>query len=130
VNIHIGKRGLVLLMFGGIFIAYGLALKDTPPNHSLPLFAWCPMVIQGWLWVTTGAVGMLMAITSRREWLGFVALFPMPMAWVIGFIAAWIIHRQPLNGALVWGLLVGILVVVADWPEPPTEVVEVAEELS
>jgi hypothetical protein len=129
-NIHIGKRGLVLLMFGGIFIAYGLAVKDAPQSMSLPLFAWCPMLIQGWAWVLTAAAGMLMALSSRREWLGFVILYPMPAAWVMGFLAAFVIHKQPLNGALVWALIVGILIVVADWAEPPTEVAEVAEELS
>jgi hypothetical protein len=48
----------------------------------------------------------------------------------MGFLAAFVIHKQPLNGALVWALIVGILIVVADWAEPPTEVAEVAEELS
>ncbi|MGZ4518865.1 MAG: hypothetical protein ACXVXP_15490 [Mycobacteriaceae bacterium] len=131
-NIHIGKRGLVLLMFGGIFIAYGLAVKDAPQHLSLPLFAWCPMLIQGWAWILTGAVGMLMALTDRREWIGFVVLYPMPSAWVVGFLAAWVIHKQPLNGALLWALLTGILIVVADWAEPPTgiESTEVAQELS
>ncbi|MGZ4587272.1 MAG: hypothetical protein ACXVX9_05675 [Mycobacteriaceae bacterium] len=120
-NIHIGKRGLVLLMFGGIFIAYGLLLKDAPQHVSLPLLAWCPIRWQGWAWVVTGGAGMLLALTSRREWVGFIALFPMPVVWTIAFTAAFFTHAQPLNGALLWALLTGILYVVADWAEPPPE---------
>ncbi len=129
-NIHIGKRGLVLLMFGGIFVTYGLLLKDVPQHFALPLFAWCPMAAQGWAWVVTGAAGMLMALTNHREWVGYTALFPMPALWTVGFVAAFLTGHQPLNGALLWALLVGILIVVADWPEPPAKAPEVAEGLS
>lgn len=127
-NIHIGKRGLVLLMFGGIFVAYGLALKDANQHLSLPLFAWCPMQWQGWAWVATGGFAMLMALSNRKEWWGFTALFPMPLLWTIGFIAAFAAGRLPLNGALLWALLTGILVVLSDWPEPPAKVAGVAPE--
>lgn len=118
-NVHIGKRGLVLLMFGGVFITYGLALKDVAQTLSLPLYGSIPITVQGWAWVVTGALGCLAALTNSREWWGFTALFPMPVLWVVGFLAAFVDGKYPINGALLWALLVGILFVLSDWPEPP-----------
>lgn len=118
-NVHIGKRGLVLLMFGGVFISYGLALKDVPQQVSLPLYAGIPIAWQGWAWIVTGALAALTALSSSREWWGFTVLFPMPALWALGFTLAALTQHQPINGALLWALVVGILLVISDWPEPP-----------
>ena len=118
-NVHIGKRGLVLLMFGGVFITYGLALKEVPQSASLPLYAGVPIAWQGWAWVATGGLACLAALSSSREWWGFTLLFPMPALWALGFTLASFTKHTPINGALLWALIVGILLVLSDWPEPP-----------
>ena len=121
-NVHIGKRGLVLLMFGGVFITYGLALKDVPQRMSLPLYSGVPITWQGWAWAATGALACLAALSTSREWWGFTVLFPMPSLWTVGFLVGFLSGKLPPNGALLWALLVGILLVLADWPEPPPTV--------
>ncbi len=117
-NVHIGKRGLVLLMFGGVFISYGLALREAQPT-VLWLFSSIPTEIQGWAWIITGALAAVCAFTSSREWWGFTALFPMPSLWSVGFLFAFLRDEARINGTLVWALVVGILLVISDWPEPP-----------
>lgn len=118
-SVHIGKRGLMLLMFGGVFITYGLAIKDAPQSVSLPLYAGVPIAWQGWAWVATGTLACLAALTNHREWWGFTLLFPMPALWSTGFALATLTDHRPINGALLWALIVGILLVLSDWPEPP-----------
>lgn len=120
-NFHIGKRGLVLLMFGGVFISYGFALKDVAQKLSLPLYAAVPVSWQGYAWIATGVLACLAALSNSREWWGFTALFPMPALWAVGFLIAFLQGLMPINGALLWSLFVGVLLVLSDWPEPPPQ---------
>ena len=120
-NIRIGKRGSVLLMFGAVWVSIGLGIRDLPQSHSLPLFHSIPMVWQAWAWIVTGALAMLLALTSRNEWRGYPVLFPMPFFQALGFIAGFFTNHLSWTGVSVWVLLTGILVVIADWPEPPVQ---------
>ena len=123
-NIHIGKRGLVLLMFGGVWASIGIGLRDAPQSRSIPLFHSIPMEWQAWAWIATGLLAIFLALTARNEWRGYPVLFPMPFFQAVGYGVGLFTNHLPLTGVVVWALLVGILFVLADWPEPPVHQTE------
>jgi hypothetical protein len=43
----------------------------------------------------------------------------MPFLQAVGFLVGYFTSHLSWTGVVVWALLVGILVVLADWPEPP-----------
>lgn len=121
-NVHIGKRGLVLLMFGAVWVTIGFGIKDLPQSQSIPLYHPVPMTWQALAWIITGAIAMLLALTNHNEWRGYPILFPMSATQAIGY-AFWLptMHRA-WTGVAVWVLMTAILVVIADWAEPPVKV--------
>jgi hypothetical protein len=77
-------------------------------------------------WVISAALAALAAIPQQAvpQWLGFTALMPIPAAWALSYAASWLMwlalgvgNQAGWAGALIWGLLVGVIAVVAGWPE-------------
>ena len=120
-NIQIGKRGLVLLMFGGVWVSIGLVARDVPQARSLPLYHFIPMQWQAWAWIVTGLLAVLLTLTARNEWRGYPVLFPMPFMQAVGYGVGFFTNHLSFVMFDMWLLLLGILVVIADWPEPPVQ---------
>lgn len=122
-----GRRGLCLALFAGVFIVYGFALAGSDPDRPglelitrrIDLSTWA------FLWITSG-VGAIGLSVSRRSWLGYVALMPMPLLWAGANAGAFLLSlgtdegtANAWAGALVWSLIAAVLLIISGWPEAP-----------
>lgn len=132
-----GRRATFLLLFGGIYLLLGMA-QATREGQVLavafPVLAepWV-VVTAGGTWALAGAVAIgygLLGDRRSRDVGGFVALSVPASGWSALYGLAWLLAVIPGGNpgyarggliALVYGLLVVAVLVVAGWPEPPSE---------
>lgn len=121
-----GRRGLCLALFAGVYIVYGFALAGSDPARpglelitkhiDLPTWAF--------LWIAFGVTAVALSI-SRRSWLGYVALMPMPALWGAANVGAFVLSLgtdrgtpAAWGGALLWSFIATLLAIISGWPEP------------
>lgn len=130
---RLGRRGLVLLLFGLAWIVEGASfflltdIYSAQPQYFL--LDRLPLHVQGALWMASGLVSAVVAFRPRREpdTLGFLAVSAMPMLIAASFLvgtATYILLGSSLwvlgaLGFLAWSPIVLALAVVASWYEPP-----------
>jgi hypothetical protein len=134
-----GRRGAVLVLFSLIYAAYGAGLTAAAADNGrrpngLELLTERLGIPLAWLalaWVGCAAVATIASLQRLPipQWVGFTALFPMPALWVGSYLWSWLTwltaHQgNPLGwaGALIWGLLMGLIGIAAGWPEAPKAV--------
>lgn len=125
-----GRRGAILTLFAFIYAGYGSALsapRGTPIGLEL-LTGRLPDPALVAPWALSAAVAIAAALPWRvvPQWIGFTALFPMPALWALSYGWSWLTWQvghegNPIGwaGALIWGLLVGVIAVIAGWPDAP-----------
>jgi hypothetical protein len=134
-----GRRGAWLLMFGGLWIVFGLGqLLEPTPARSWVLYEHLPVIVEAVAWWITGAVAVGVGLRghARPDALGHVALYLMPAIRVLSFTLSWLIYAVSSTGAalglwhthmgwsggwyaaLVWSLISVMLRLIADWPNP------------
>lgn len=122
---RLGRRGRILLAFGGMQILYGWGIARDPRygvvrgvgvlTHLLPMPVW------GFLWMACGTVAVAMAweIRSSRDTWGYAALtFPM-LVWSGANLVAWATQEYPQawTSVATWGAFVYIAMMINRWPE-------------
>lgn len=121
----IGRRGLVLILFG---IIYGLIGQSYVQGHISPTaeenlalaLRWVSIEAWGVVWMVAAALAL---IASRwppgRDWWGYAVLSGLAIIWSALAVAGRLIYDAPyaLAAALVYGLLAAILLIIAGWPE-------------
>lgn len=135
---YVGRHGLILILFGLIWIVFGLTIIFIPP--AMPRFTAAVVptsfgqVVErpgtGWLWIASGLVSWCSAIFRRYhqpDVVGFNALLLAPLMWVLfyawSFIAAIVSHGiyglyRSVVGGIVWSIVLIAITVVAGWPDP------------
>lgn len=132
----IGRRGAVLVLFACVYIVFGFAIAGVEPARpGMELVTrWVPLSTLGFFWILSGVIAVGLSAPSR-SWAGYGTLMAMPLLWGLTNAAAYIIYAcnylfgsaLPYGasiawaGALVWGLIVGVLGIVAGWPEVPVQ---------
>ena len=127
-----GRRGAALVLFAFIYITYGIGLGAAPRPTRVGLqllIAGIPTDALAVAWVVTGTVAAAAAVPRLGvpQSVGFVALMLMSSVWALSYLWSWIMwlgsigDGNPLgwSGALIWGLLVGLIGVISGWPEVP-----------
>ena len=130
---RIGRRGLVLLLFGVAWCVQGAAyflLRDlfaSVPDYFI--LDRLPLPVQGCAWIASGLLSMRSGIKPRHEddTSGFLAVSAMPMLTAASALAGTVTYAWNGNplwvlGALTvlaWAPIVVALSVVASWYEPP-----------
>lgn len=121
-----GRRGLCLALFAGVYIVYGFALAGSDPARpglelitkhiDLPTWAF--------LWIASGVAAVGFSVT-RRSWLGYALLMPMPALWGLANVGAFVLSLgtergtpSAWAGALVWSFIATLLAIISGWPEP------------
>lgn len=134
-DIRFGRRGAVLVLFALIYATYGVGITRAAENGRKP--NGLELLTDQWkiqlgllaaFWVGCAVIAAISSLPRLPipQWVGFGALFPMPALWVGSYLWSWITwlatqHGNPLGwaGVLIWGLLIGIIGIVAGWPEAP-----------
>lgn len=94
-----GLRGWLLLLWGSVWVTWGLALTAYPADRAAnPLYdvvtRYLPLMTWGWVWCAVGAIGALCG-ALRRHGLGFKVLSFMPAGWGIGLAASYFTAGSP-----------------------------------
>jgi hypothetical protein len=134
-----GWRGLWLILFGAMWVAFGFGQLQAPTDrHQWVLFEYAPTWALVGGWVVTGAVAMWVGFRGpiRDDSLGHVALYVMPAIRVTSFLIGWVTwvattatskltDDVPVTGwsggwyaALIWGLISAMLLLGSRWPNP------------
>lgn len=146
-RLRVGRRGTALLLFGSIFAVYGCGLISSPTPippglevvAELVAYLGGPSDLPGGMWLTLALIGTAAAFLRDpiAQGLGFGALMLMPALWSLFYLVAWIAWLTPGTtwafergwaGSLVWGLFVGLILLIAGWPEPPTAELHAEDE--
>lgn len=120
----VGKRGRVLLFFGGLDLVYAvsLAVPDAVTRRT-PFFAWLTEIAPTWVWSAAwGAVGVvcLWQAFCHRDGIGFAAAIGLKVAWGVVCAGAWLfggVDRGYVSAA-IWLALAYFVGNIASWPEP------------
>lgn len=131
----LGRRGLLLLLFGLLWICYGVAIVavDLPPRFSdvhFPVLSMLDGFWAGLLWMLAGISAVVTAFARKsfkgKDSLGFNSLLIPPVVWVLGYswsIVLWLCTEQygkPSGwvALVVWLIVCAFVMLVADWPDP------------
>jgi hypothetical protein len=121
---HLGKRGRVLLFFGGLDVVYAVSLAAPDEvTRSSPFFAWLTAIAPMWLlasaWAAVGAICLWQAF-CRRDAIGYSAAICLKVCWGILCLGAWLfggVDRGYVSAA-IWLGLAYFVGNIAGWPEP------------
>ncbi|WGH20313.1 membrane protein [Arthrobacter phage MaGuCo] len=128
---RLGRRGAALVVLAVAFLATGaelLANWPAPDVEHFLLHTYLPVPVRAALWVLPG-VAALVAATCKgtgRDGFGFAALV-VPLAiraasylWsAVAYLFGFNTWPWAWTGALTWLFLLGLVLVIAGWPEVP-----------
>jgi hypothetical protein len=120
---HVGKRGRVLLFFGGLDVVYAVSLTvPDATTRRAPFFVWLAEIAPLWVWALSwGVVGVvcLWQAFCRRDGIGYASAIGLKIGWGIVSLAGWLfggVDRGYVSAA-IWLGLAYLVSVVAGWPE-------------
>lgn len=131
----LGRRGLLLLMFGLLWMSFGFGvltveqLRFTSEPARAPLLSVLDHQQIGWVWIATGVVSLIAGLTrtrhGRSDILGFNALIVPAAVWFLGYVWSYLAWLMDGSGrasawvaAIVWLIVVVFVLLVAGWPDP------------
>lgn len=132
-----GRRGLVLIMFGAIWVIFGVQSYLAPVqrfrddgSRGVPIVDLLDHPAANLLWLATGLISIVSgAIRVRhggRDALGFNALLLMPLLYVLAFFwsgLAWLItsgaygRSTAASAFIVWAVVCAFLLLCAGWSD-------------
>lgn len=148
----IGRRGLILVLTGLIWILYGIdffshynhrfSMNDVDP---LSVYRIVDNPLTGLLWILCGAIAMTVGILRNKvnliphDSLGFNAILFPAILWAFLYFWSWIYflvsggaYGSPTAtvGFLVWTLVTVFVLIIAGWPDPtdPTKTLLLRQE--
>lgn len=126
---RIGRRGASLLTLGVIWGLFGLSMISAPAAPAgVSLYELIPQQVFAVLWIASSLVAIVSAgfTTPGHDAWGFIALIVPLLIRVASFTWAWVMFLVGHGGsergwitAVVWSALIGLIVVIAGWAEPP-----------
>ncbi|MET8172857.1 hypothetical protein [Streptomyces clavifer] len=122
---HVGRRGAILLLLGGLVTLYGVGQLARPlPDTSglrvllivMDLDCW------SWTWIAAGVLAMGCAFLPEGwDWPGFTGLCLATAPWSASFLMSWWPLGENPRGwisAAVFAAFGAIPLVIAGWDEP------------
>ena len=121
-----GRRGSFLILFGLIYVAYGLSLYYATPDaavrHSMAwLPAQTPLACCGATWALAGVIaGVHAFLPIPRDRFGYMALAATAMAWTVAYLVSWGLGygERGWVSAIVFAALGAATLVVSGMPNP------------
>jgi hypothetical protein len=119
--VRIGYHGMVLTVFGWLWICIGLGVLVNPDFNPQLIHTYLPVWARVALWSGVGLANMVLAWWPRRHDQGFFLLVIPPAERTLSY--GWALVSGPTLGWLVattvWLSLTIAVLVFARWPEPP-----------
>lgn len=123
-RLSIGRRGIVLMIFGTFDLIYGWSLLRPPPGSAAAVAQLfrnqlIPAEVWAWAWVVAGVILIVQAF-MKRDMVGYSVGIAIKISWAAQAFAGWAyggISRGWVSG-LVWLVFAGLVAVIAGWPEP------------
>jgi hypothetical protein len=125
VNLAVGRRGLVLILFGIIYGLIGASYTAgnlSPTAHANLALALrlAPIYLWGVAWILAGVMALVASHwPPGRDWWGYGVLSGLAIAWCAFSVLGRVIYGAPyaLTAALLYGCLAAVLLIIAGWPE-------------
>lgn len=125
----VGRRGAVLAYLALVDLLYALSLCAPAPEPERPsgvrfLAEVLPLGVWGVIWLLVGAVCLVGAFAHRIDRIAFAAATMIKTLWGGVYLLGWIvgeIDRGWVN-AVVWLSLAMLVMILAGWPEPSSDV--------
>jgi hypothetical protein len=116
---RVGYRGMVLLLFGTIYIFIGLAVIGADDYRPELIHTHLPTFVRVLIWDIPGLVAVGVAIDDKMQAWGFGLLFIPPAERAVSFLVAAVTVPtwQRVPGLLIYLLLVVVIAVMAAWPD-------------
>lgn len=126
---RLGRRGRILLAFGGMQVLYGYGIASDPRygvvrGVGVLTHMWglrVPMSVWGGVWMVCGTIAMAMAweIRASRDTWGYAALTLPMLLWSGANFVAWATQEYPQawTSVATWGAFVYIAMLINRWPE-------------
>jgi hypothetical protein len=121
---HVGKRGRMLLFFGGLdlVIAVSLARPDAETRRGA-YFTWLAAIAPTWVWAAVWAVvgvTCLWQAFCHRDSIGYAAAIALKVFWALACIGAWLFggFDRGYVSAAIWLGLAYMVSVISGWAEP------------
>jgi hypothetical protein len=131
-----GRRCLVLLLFGGLWIVIGIStllnrvdrFSANGPDGPLQFMDDPPLA--GVMWIVGGATAVIFGILRpylRQDGFGFHGLAIPPFLWALFYVYSWFLNvtsngeagrETAFVGAIVYGTVATMVLFIADWPDP------------
>jgi len=126
-------RGLVLLMFGLIYVAVGLSVIHANDYAPDLIHTHLPTWFRVALWALPGVVAVAVCADHKWQAIAFGLLFLGPCERAVSFLVAVNpfdgANYDRLPGALVYVLISLMVVLMASWPDPVAIEERVAEQV-
>ncbi len=120
---HLGRRGRVLVFFGGLDVIYAFSLAQPDDlTRAGSLFLWLDRIGPLWLWSAAwGLVGVvcLWQAFCRDDALGYGAAVALKIGWGMVCLGGWLfgdVERGYVSAA-IWLAAAFLVSVIAGWPE-------------
>jgi hypothetical protein len=140
----LGRRGLLLLMFGLLWTCYGTAIlfAELPPRFSevpFPILSVLDGTWTGILWAGFGLIAVVVSFARThhkgKDYLGFNALLTPPFVWTLSYTWSAILWMTTDGfgkstagvSLIVWLIVCAFVMLVADWPDPDDPVFRAPE---
>lgn len=143
----VGRRGLVLLIFGALWVTIGVGALTVPPpvprfsgtGHAVPILSLLDGPQAGWIWVGSGAGAIVTGLVRRRrhgrDAVGFNFLLGPPILWALAYVWSFFMWVTTGEGrvsawaaSLVWVVFCAFIMLIAGWPDPDDPAYRLAEK--
>lgn len=134
-----GHRGACLLGLGVVWALFGISVMIDPQEpRPFVLHEMLPVWVRGALWISSGIVAAWFGSRGAQHddtW-GMVALVLLPIERLVSFAVSWLawvltsaahniwpsVEAQGFErgwyAAMLWGVIVVLLRIIAGWPNP------------
>lgn len=135
----LGRRGLILVLIGIIWILVGVNIYQFPiERFSRPgpggVLEFMEKPYIGLLWAIAGIIAVATGIlhylqrVAERDAIGYNALLTPALVWTLCFFWSWAAYlfgaggnERSLAGLLAWATISLFILVIAGWPEIPEQ---------
>jgi hypothetical protein len=125
---RVGRRGIFLLLIGAVWTINGLGIVFEPSpafgsGQRLVIQNVLPLPFWGWTFVLGGILSIIYAFRGKNDFLGFIGAITPCFFWGSTELVSFLMgtYERGALASVIWLFVACIVMLVASWPEPPSE---------